>query len=75
MRSPGTYLAGQLASDPDFCSPVSPHAQGFAGSAVPSGSVVKGNLYFFLFLSLFNSQQQLPLRSWQVPRVSDRRQY
>lgn len=62
VRSPGTYLAGRLASDLDSSSPVSPDAQGAAGSAMPSGSAVKGIcILFFSFLSLTCSSSSSPL--------------
>lgn len=74
-RSPSTHLAGQLASHLDFPSPVSPDAQGFARSAMPSAGVVRGFvIFFFAFLSLNLSSSCFP-SSWQLPSVSDRRQY
>lgn len=69
------HFAGQLATNLALSSPVSPDAQGFVGSALTSGRFVERIRIFFFFISPFKSQQQLLLRPWKVPSVSDRRQY
>ena len=74
-RSPAVPFADGLAPDLAFSSPVSPDAQGLAGSAVPRGSFCWGALLCFLSISPFKSQQQLLLCSWQTPCLSGRCQY